>query len=42
MHALMSMKFEDPEDGEAVVRERFAKLGREIEEKFRSVMDNLN
>lgn len=34
IYKLSSMKFEDPLDGEAVIKERYAALFREIEERF--------
>jgi V-type H+-transporting ATPase subunit A len=37
MYRLSSMKFEDPAQGEQVVMDKFAKLGKEIEEKFRTL-----
>lgn len=39
MYKLTSMKFEDPEDGEAVLKERYAALGKEMEERFRALLD---
>lgn len=39
MYKLTSMKFEDPADGEAVVKERYAKLNKEIEDRFRQLLD---
>ncbi|KAI3658862.1 hypothetical protein MP638_006577 [Amoeboaphelidium occidentale] len=38
-YKLSSMKFEDPADGEDVIKERYAKLNREIEERFRSLLE---
>lgn len=39
MYKLSSMKFEDPADGEEVIKERYAKLNKEIEERFRALLD---
>ncbi|KAJ3103944.1 H(+)-transporting V1 sector ATPase subunit A [Phlyctochytrium planicorne] len=39
LYKLSSMKFEDPADGMEVVKERYAKLGREMEERFRALSD---
>ncbi|ORY46523.1 V-type ATPase [Rhizoclosmatium globosum] len=39
LHKLSSMKFEDPADGADALRERYTKLGREIEERFRNISD---
>ncbi len=39
MYKLSSMKFEDPADGEEVLRDRYASLGREIEERMRALLD---
>jgi len=39
LYKLSSMKFENPNDGEAVLKERYEKLKREIEEKFRSLLE---
>ncbi|KAK9659921.1 H(+)-transporting V1 sector ATPase subunit A, partial [Basidiobolus ranarum] len=39
LYKLSSMKFEDPADGEEVLVERFAKLNKEIEERFRQLID---
>ncbi|KAI9144847.1 ATP synthase alpha/beta family, nucleotide-binding domain-containing protein [Paraphysoderma sedebokerense] len=39
LYKLSSMKFENPSDGEAVVKERYEKLKKEIEEKFRALME---
>jgi len=33
------MKFEDPADGEEVIKERYAKLQKEIEEQIRALLD---
>jgi V-type H+-transporting ATPase subunit A len=41
VYKLSSMKFEDPADGEAVLRERYMKLNKEIEDKFRAILDTL-
>ena len=41
VYKLSSMKFEDPADGEAVLRERYTKLNKEIEDRFRSMLDSL-
>lgn len=37
VYKLSSMKFEDPADGETVVRDRYAALYKEIEERFSAV-----
>ncbi|KAK9717861.1 H(+)-transporting V1 sector ATPase subunit A [Basidiobolus ranarum] len=39
LYKLSSMKFEDPADGEEVIVERFAKLNKEIEDRFRQLID---
>jgi V-type H+-transporting ATPase subunit A len=39
LYKLSSMKFEDPADGEDVIKERYAKLHTEIEERFRSLLE---
>lgn len=39
LHKLSSMKFENPADGAAALTERYAKLTREIEDRFRLLMD---
>ncbi|KAJ3337287.1 hypothetical protein HDU93_001333 [Gonapodya sp. JEL0774] len=39
MYKLSSMKFEDPIEGEAVIRERYQKLNKEMEERFRQLLD---
>jgi len=39
IYKLSSMKFEDPQDGEEVIKERYAKLQKEIEEQFRALLD---
>ncbi|KAI9023298.1 V-type proton ATPase catalytic subunit A [Hyaloraphidium curvatum] len=39
MYKLSSMKFEDPNDGEEAIKERYAKLNKEIEERFRALLD---
>ncbi len=39
MYKLSSMKFENPADGESVLIERYQKLNREIEEKFRNLSE---
>ncbi|KAI8801705.1 ATP synthase alpha/beta family, nucleotide-binding domain-containing protein [Cladochytrium replicatum] len=39
MYKLSSMKFEDPADGEEVLKERYAKLNKEMEEAFRALLD---
>lgn len=39
MYKLTSMKFEDPADGEEVIRDRFAKLNKELEERFRAMLE---
>jgi V-type H+-transporting ATPase subunit A len=39
LYKLSSMKFEDPIDGEQVIRERYAKFGKEMEERFRALLD---
>jgi V-type H+-transporting ATPase subunit A len=40
IYKLSSMKFEDPAEGEAVLKEKYTKLQREIEEKFRAMTDS--
>lgn len=37
MYRLTSQKFEDPQQGEATIMEKFGKLGKDIEEKFRNM-----
>lgn len=37
MYRLTSQKFEDPAQGEAILLEKYAKLGKDIEEKFRNM-----
>ncbi|KAJ3415968.1 H(+)-transporting V1 sector ATPase subunit A [Chytridiales sp. JEL 0842] len=39
LYKLSSMKFEDPLDGETVVRDRYMKLYNEIEQRFRALSD---
>jgi len=39
MYKLTSMKFEDPEDGEEVLKDRYMKLGKEMEDRFRALLD---
>jgi V-type H+-transporting ATPase subunit A len=39
IHKLSSMKFEEPSQGEAVVKEHFAALHKEIEDRFRAMLD---
>ncbi|KAJ3099139.1 V-type proton ATPase catalytic subunit A [Physocladia obscura] len=39
IHKLSSMKFEDPADGADTLKERYGKLFREIEERFRNIQD---
>lgn len=39
MYKLSSMKFEDPIDGEEVIRERYIQFGKEMEERFRALLD---
>ncbi|KAI9011397.1 V-type proton ATPase catalytic subunit A [Gaertneriomyces semiglobifer] len=39
IHKLSQMKFEDPADGEDAIKERYAKLNKELEERFRSLLD---
>jgi len=39
IYKLSSMKFEDPADGEEVIKERYQKLQKEIEEQFRALLD---
>lgn len=39
MYKLTSMKFEDPVDGEEVIKARYAKLQKEIEERFRQLLE---
>lgn len=41
LYKLSSMKFEDPADGEAVLKERYTKLNKDIDERFRSLLDSL-
>lgn len=38
-YKLSQMKFEDPADGEEVLKERYQKLNKEIEERFRALLD---
>ena len=33
------MKWKDPADGEAALKERYAKLNKEIEDRFRQLLD---
>jgi V-type H+-transporting ATPase subunit A len=33
------MKFEDPADGEIAIKERYANLAKEMEERFRALLD---
>lgn len=40
IYKVTSMKFEDPADGEAVLRQRFAELDALIETSFRNLEDN--
>ncbi|KAG0260726.1 H(+)-transporting V1 sector ATPase subunit A [Mortierella polycephala] len=40
LYKLSSMKFEDPEDGEQVLREKYSNLYKEIEDRFRTFMDS--
>lgn len=37
MHRLTLQKFEDPQQGEAMIMEKFGKLSKDIEEKFRNM-----
>ncbi|KAJ1500776.1 H(+)-transporting V1 sector ATPase subunit A [Coelomomyces lativittatus] len=39
IYKLSSMKFENPKDGESVLKERYAALQKEIEEKFRVLLE---
>ncbi|KAJ1983546.1 H(+)-transporting V1 sector ATPase subunit A [Dimargaris cristalligena] len=39
IYKLSSMKFEDPADGEEVLRERYTNLAKEMEERFRQLTD---
>lgn len=39
MYKLSSMKFEDPVDGEEIIKSRYANLGKEIEDRFRELLD---
>lgn len=39
LYKLSSMKFEDPADGESVVKEKYSNLYKEMEEKFRTLLD---
>ncbi|KAI9209714.1 ATP synthase alpha/beta family, nucleotide-binding domain-containing protein [Polychytrium aggregatum] len=39
IYKLTSMKFEDPVDGEEAIKDRYAKLGKEMEERFRALLD---
>ncbi|KAJ3079369.1 hypothetical protein HK102_003830 [Quaeritorhiza haematococci] len=39
IYKISSMKFEDPADGEETVKERYAKLSKEMEERFRAMLD---
>ena len=39
LYKLSSMKFEDPADGENVIKEKFSRLHKEIEDKFRTLVD---
>ncbi|KAJ3225717.1 V-type proton ATPase catalytic subunit A [Clydaea vesicula] len=39
IYKLSSMKFEDPVDGEEVIKERYSKLRKEMEERFRALLD---
>ncbi|OAJ44515.1 V-type proton ATPase catalytic subunit A [Batrachochytrium dendrobatidis JEL423] len=39
LYKLSSMKFEDPADGEAAIKERYSKLAKEIEERFRILLE---
>lgn len=41
MYRLTSMKFEDPAQGEAAILDKYAKLTKEIEEKFRTLTEQL-
>ncbi|CAG8709250.1 1440_t:CDS:2, partial [Scutellospora calospora] len=38
LYKLTSMKFEDPAEGEDVLRERYQKLHTEIQERFRQLL----
>lgn len=39
MYRLSSMKFEDPAQGEAVIKEKYSKLAKEMDEKFRTLTE---
>ena len=39
LYKLSSMKFEDPAEGEAAIKEKYAKLQKEMEDKFRALLD---
>ncbi|KAJ3111887.1 H(+)-transporting V1 sector ATPase subunit A [Phlyctochytrium bullatum] len=39
LYKLSSMKFEDPADGMEVLKDRYTKLQREMEERFRAILD---
>ncbi|KAI9105432.1 ATP synthase alpha/beta family, nucleotide-binding domain-containing protein [Phlyctochytrium arcticum] len=39
LYKLSSMKFEDPADGEESIKANYAKLNKEMEERFRSLLD---
>lgn len=39
VYKLSSMKFEDPVDGEEALKERYSRLHKEIEERFRALLD---
>ena len=39
LYRLTSQKFEDPAQGEAALRERFSRLSKDIEEKFRTLSE---
>ena len=39
LYKLSSMKFEDPANGEAVLVEKYASLNRELDERFRSLLE---
>ena len=39
LYKLSSMKFEDPADGEAVIKSRYAELQKEMEDRFRALSD---
>ncbi|KAI8870671.1 V-type proton ATPase catalytic subunit A [Ramicandelaber brevisporus] len=40
IHKVSSMKFEDPADGEEIIKARYTELSKEIEERFRRLADD--